>query len=300
MEKDKQGVDPRFGCAPPAIAVYLFIWDRYRMIAKDYILQELAVPVDEVYVDSHERMARWFIIMDHTMQKDDKFNEGHLQQNRESTNKLFKTLLECYVDPKLAHVPMPHKAEFISYYLLEQMGNGGEVAKLMRQLSHEVRSSSKIRFVAEVWAAWKMMDISRFFRLLRRADACQASLMHRYVGDIRLEGIRMMVRTYFFKGSASFYPLQHLVEQLMFENVDDALAFTSHCGIAVEAVAWQGEGSSGAEEPCAVFADQRILDLLPRDKNGHSVQPRAMHMLRGIDSKYAHLSLGAVCRGEQL
>ena len=140
MEKNKQGVDPRFGGVPTSIAVYLFIWDRYRMIAKDFILQELALPVDTVYVECHERMARWFILMDHTMQRDDKFNDGHLQQNRESTNKLFKTLLECYKDAKLAHVPMPNKAEFIAYYLLEQMGNGGEVAKLMRQLSFDVRS----------------------------------------------------------------------------------------------------------------------------------------------------------------
>ena len=295
MEKDKQGVDPRFGCVPPSITVYLFIWDRYRMIAKDFILQEFAICVDEVYMECHERMARWFILMDHTMQRDDKFNDGHLQQNRESTNKLFKTLLECYKDTKLAHVPMPNKAEFVAYYLLEQMGNGGEVAKLMRQLSFDVRSSEKVKFAAEVWAAWKMKDYSRFFRLLQKADACQASLMHRYVGDIRLAGIKTMVRSYFFKGSSSYYPMHDLINLFMFEDLNDALAFFRHCGIAVEDVLLSSDDTE--ETLCAIFLDQRIQDLLPRDKNGHPILPKASHMLQGIDSKYVHHSLGEVCRG---
>jgi hypothetical protein len=40
MEKDMEGPDARFGGEdPPEMDVYLFVWDRFRMIAKDFILQ---------------------------------------------------------------------------------------------------------------------------------------------------------------------------------------------------------------------------------------------------------------------
>lgn len=49
------------------LVVYLFIWDRYRMIAKDFILQTSALPVTDLWLECHERMARWMIFMDHHM-----------------------------------------------------------------------------------------------------------------------------------------------------------------------------------------------------------------------------------------
>jgi len=39
MERDRQGIDPRFGKVPPSLDVYQFVWDRTRMIRKDFILQ---------------------------------------------------------------------------------------------------------------------------------------------------------------------------------------------------------------------------------------------------------------------
>jgi hypothetical protein len=76
MEKDKQGNDPRFcksdgsASSPSSIEVYLFIFDRYRMISKDFILQNNSLKKDAIWVESHERMARWYILMDHHMQKE--------------------------------------------------------------------------------------------------------------------------------------------------------------------------------------------------------------------------------------
>jgi 23S rRNA A1618 N6-methylase RlmF len=49
------------------LVVYLYIWDRYRMIAKDYTLQSSAIPVTDIWLECHERMARWMIYMDHEM-----------------------------------------------------------------------------------------------------------------------------------------------------------------------------------------------------------------------------------------
>lgn len=95
MEKDLEGPDERFdGEDPPEIDVYLFVWDRYRMVAKDFILQlesndstidgersELSFLlrcnkgksesertwIDRVCLETHERMCRWHIMMEHHM-----------------------------------------------------------------------------------------------------------------------------------------------------------------------------------------------------------------------------------------
>ncbi len=40
------------------------------MVAKDFTLQQSAVAVSSVWVECHERMARWFILMDHRMKND--------------------------------------------------------------------------------------------------------------------------------------------------------------------------------------------------------------------------------------
>ena len=49
------------------LVVYLFIWDRYRMIAKDFTLQLTNAPPTLTWLQCHERMARWFVLMDHRM-----------------------------------------------------------------------------------------------------------------------------------------------------------------------------------------------------------------------------------------
>ena len=79
-----------------ALMVYLFIWDRYRMIAKDFILQSSVLPRDILWVECVERMARWYILMDHRMRQFADYIGGHAQQNLESLNNLLKTLNGYY------------------------------------------------------------------------------------------------------------------------------------------------------------------------------------------------------------
>lgn len=55
-----------------ALRTYLFIWDRYRMIAKDFTLQASVANVTETWIECHERMVRWFVLMDHAMQVNSK------------------------------------------------------------------------------------------------------------------------------------------------------------------------------------------------------------------------------------
>ena len=56
------------------IVIYLFIWDRFRMVAKDFTLQQQAVSFSPLWIECHQRMARWFVLMDHRMKGDGKCN----------------------------------------------------------------------------------------------------------------------------------------------------------------------------------------------------------------------------------
>jgi len=68
MTKDLEEADPRFDEPVPTIVVYLFVWDRFRMIAKDFTMQiSGAQQRTSTWVECHERMARWFVLMDHRM-----------------------------------------------------------------------------------------------------------------------------------------------------------------------------------------------------------------------------------------
>jgi hypothetical protein len=79
MNKYNEGPDPRFAgqdpneAIPSKMTVYLFIWDRYRMIAKDFTLQQYGLSLSDIWIECHERMARWFIFMDHAMKSEGKF-----------------------------------------------------------------------------------------------------------------------------------------------------------------------------------------------------------------------------------
>ena len=75
-----------------------------------------------------------------------------------------------------------------------QLGNGGEVTKYLQQIKDADLGSTQVQFAIQVWAALKSENAVRFFNLLRKADVLQASLMHRYVGEVRL-AVSTYVRT---------------------------------------------------------------------------------------------------------
>jgi hypothetical protein len=43
------------------------------MVAKDFTLQQTVLPLTPIWVECHERMARFFILMDHKMQAEGSF-----------------------------------------------------------------------------------------------------------------------------------------------------------------------------------------------------------------------------------
>jgi len=104
MERDRQGPDPRFprkDIPPPPLDVYQFIWDRTRMIRKDFILQNYVGTggrCDAKAVRCHERIARWHAMCEHQLSHIEDFVKMQSQQNMQELGQTMKTLNSFYDD----------------------------------------------------------------------------------------------------------------------------------------------------------------------------------------------------------
>ena len=104
IERDRQGLDPRFpqpNIPPPSLDVYQFIWDRTRMIRKDFILQNYVGSggkCDARAVRCHERIARWHAMCEHQLSHISDFVLMQSQQNVQELNQTIKTLNGLYDD----------------------------------------------------------------------------------------------------------------------------------------------------------------------------------------------------------
>ncbi len=69
--------------SPNSLDVYVYIWTRFRMIAKDFILQNYRFGgrLDEYCIECHERMVRWHIMSDHQLQWSGEFSLIRLRLN---------------------------------------------------------------------------------------------------------------------------------------------------------------------------------------------------------------------------
>jgi len=104
MERDRQGPDVRFSggtAAPPSLDVYQFIWDRTRMVRKDFILQNYvgtSGSCDARAVRCHERIARWHAMAEHQLSHIEDFCVMQSQQNIQELGQTMKTLNQYYDD----------------------------------------------------------------------------------------------------------------------------------------------------------------------------------------------------------
>ena len=94
-ERDRQGPDPRFpqGQTPPPLEVYQFIWDRTRMIRKDFTLQNYVGTggqCDARAVRCHERIARWHAMCEHQLSHIPDFVTMQSQQNIQELGQTMK------------------------------------------------------------------------------------------------------------------------------------------------------------------------------------------------------------------
>jgi hypothetical protein len=101
MERDRQGIDPRFQQTPAPLDVYQFIWDRTRMVRKDFILQNYVGTggnCDARAVRCHERIARWHAMCEHQLSHIPDFIRMQSQQNIAEMGQTLKTLNLLYDD----------------------------------------------------------------------------------------------------------------------------------------------------------------------------------------------------------
>lgn len=103
QEKDRQGPDKRFpqNGTPNSLDVYQFIWDRTRMIRKDFILQNYVGTggkCDARAVRCHERIARWHAMCEHQLSHISDFVVHQSQQNIQELGQAMKTLNQYYDD----------------------------------------------------------------------------------------------------------------------------------------------------------------------------------------------------------
>jgi hypothetical protein len=103
MERDRQGPDRRFpqNQTPNSLDVYQFIWDRTRMIRKDFILQNYVGTggeCDARAVRCHERIARWHAMCEHQLSHINDFVVMQSQQNIQELGQAMKTLNQYYDD----------------------------------------------------------------------------------------------------------------------------------------------------------------------------------------------------------
>jgi hypothetical protein len=124
MERDRQGIDPRFGKVPPSLDVYQFVWDRTRMIRKDFILQNYTGKsannsglCSAVAVRCHERIARWHVMMEHQLSHLPEYMAQQSVQNIQELGQTLKTLNQLYDDgrftkPDIGEISSRHGCQF--------------------------------------------------------------------------------------------------------------------------------------------------------------------------------------------
>lgn len=76
-------------------------------------------------------------------------------------------------------------------------------------------------------------NYAAFFRLLRTGNYLQACAMFKYVGFMRLEGLKVMNRVLCAGKSESQILLEDLTRMLLFEDDQDTEDFVTHCGLEV-------------------------------------------------------------------
>lgn len=135
QERDRQGPDPRFpnNATPPPLDVYQFIWDRTRMVRKDFILQNYVGTggkCDARAVRCHERIARWHTMCEHQLSHIPDFVTMQSQQNIQELGQTMKTLNQYYDDSK-------------NRSLVEEADDdGNEMRKDISSLTHGCSASS--------------------------------------------------------------------------------------------------------------------------------------------------------------
>lgn len=300
MEKDLHSIpDVRFDQKPSQIEVYLFVWDRLRMIAKDFILQNYRYGGrnDRYCIECFENMARWHVMMEHQMHVNDEYRSVHSEQNSEQLNRYLKSLNEIYDDAASRLdsngkrlLLCPNESEFRAYYIFQQLDNEGQVEAYIHSLSAEVLRSDEIQFALSVVAARRTDNYAKFFRLVREAVYLESCSLFRYMGYMRILALRIMAKICRPAKQEATFLMSDIQRLMLFDSIEDTIEFIEYCGLNIV--------GSDPSDLCVVLDGRNVIDSLPtHKKSGAPVLPETTSMFVYIESKARTYSRGDVVVG---
>jgi hypothetical protein len=174
-----------------------------------------------------------------------------------------------------------------------------------------------MQFAIKVVRARRSGNYAAFFRLLRSGNYLQACAMFKYVGFMRLEGLKVMNRVLCAGKSEAQIPLSDLTRMLLFEDDDEAEEFVAHCGLEVtlslSLVTYSASslrcqvtispGDWDEQAKSVVLNGKNLMDQLPRKKNSKGQLssdpdlPAERLMYYHIEGKVSEFSRAEVCQG---
>ncbi|EGZ05994.1 hypothetical protein PHYSODRAFT_320063 [Phytophthora sojae] len=247
MDLEQCGLDPRFQPprVPEPIELYNFCWDRFRMIRKDFVLQNYRGAggrVHPIALDIHERIARYHVLSEHELIEIQSFVA---QQNMEQLGQTLKSLNELYDESHKVGDPAylsPFEAECRAYFILCTLDNGRgmDVLKYVKNLPRDILESPHMKFAMRVFVARHTGDYFQFFSLLRQATYLQSCLLFRYIPNVRSSALLRMNRAY----RSQTYPLEDLVELLCFDDIEHAYSVCQEHQLRISGRPGAGDDSS--------------------------------------------------------
>ncbi|XP_038604886.1 germinal-center associated nuclear protein [Tachyglossus aculeatus] len=208
---------------------YDFVWNRTRGIRKDITQQHLCDPLT---VSLIEKCTRFHIHCAHYM-CEEPMSSFDAKINNENMTKCLQSLKEMYQDLANKGVFCKSEAEFRGYNVLLNL-NKGDILREVQQFQPSVRNSPEVKFAVQAFAALNSNNFVRFFKLVRTASYLNACLLHCYFNQIRKDALKALNIAYTVSLQRStVFPLDNLVQMLLFRDSEEATDFLSFYGLSV-------------------------------------------------------------------
>ncbi|XP_053327937.1 germinal-center associated nuclear protein, partial [Spea bombifrons] len=208
---------------------YDFVWNRTRGIRKDITQQHLC---NLVTVSLMEKCMRFHIHCAHQM-CEEPMSSFDTKINNENMTKCLQSLKEMYQDLQSRGVFCPNEPEFRGYSVLLNL-NKGDILREIQQFHPSVRNSAEVKFAVQVFSALNSTNFVRFFKLVRSASYLNSCILHCYFNQIRRHAVRSLNVAYTASiQRTTLFPLDTMVHQLLFHDVNDAAQFLNSYGLSV-------------------------------------------------------------------
>uniref|UniRef100_A0A6I8NHV6 Germinal-center associated nuclear protein n=1 Tax=Ornithorhynchus anatinus TaxID=9258 RepID=A0A6I8NHV6_ORNAN len=259
---------------------YDFVWNRTRGIRKDITQQHLCDPLT---VSLIEKCARFHIHCAHCM-CEEPMSSFDAKINNENMTKCLQSLKEMYQDLANRGVFCKSEAEFRGYSVLLNL-NKGDILREVQRFQPSVRNSPEVKFAVQAFAALNSNNFVRFFKLVRTASYLNACLLHCYFNQIRKDALKALSIAYTVSLQRStVFPLDNLVQMLLFRDSEEATDFLSFYGLSVSdgfvelnrSAFMEPEGLSKAKR--STFITRKLSVSVGEVVNGGPLPPLTQHV----------------------